>query len=421
MYYQRHKVNGLDVVLVDMPASHATTIEIFVKAGSIYETSKTNGLSHFLEHMFFKWWIKYPTPALVAQAVDSFGGECNAYTGDEYSGYYITCAPRYMGQALDILADMLIHAQFPQPEMEREKWVVIQEIKMYEDNPQYLVRQKAQQWYLGKTPFGQTIAGPVSNVLWFRQEDLFAHRDNLYCKDNLVIVVAGKIGWMGKDDKARTESSASTSALLERIGELFGDLPERKKIVRPTFVGRLPVKHEWSFKKKTQQHHVVMMARWYDMFDETKYVADMLAHLLGWSMSSRLFQNVREKKWLCYYIGAGHVDNVDNGSFKIIAGMDRKKWEEWLQAIYDEVADLAWGNIGQKELDLVKGNVLWSTEMGIETSNQMAHFVWWQALFKDEIMNLDQMLHYYEKVTLSDLIAVATKVKQENLYAYWIG
>jgi len=140
--------------------------------------------------MFFKGGIKYPDPKTVAETVDAYGGEFNAYTSDEYAGYYIKCAPQYVPTSLDVLADMLVHAQFPKDELEREKDVVIQEIMMYEDMPQRQVMEKRQTWYYGDNPYGWSTLGPVDNIKSFSQEYLFAHKEALYTKDNLVIVIA---------------------------------------------------------------------------------------------------------------------------------------------------------------------------------------------------------------------------------------
>lgn len=130
-----------------MSDTNSVTIEIMCKAGNIYETRENNGISHFLEHLFFKGGKKYPTPKDVAEAVDKFGGEFNAYTGDEYAGYYVKCAPEFVPQAMDVLADMMNNPSFPKEELEREKGVVIQELKMYEDNPMAMVLQKWQTYY----------------------------------------------------------------------------------------------------------------------------------------------------------------------------------------------------------------------------------------------------------------------------------
>lgn len=193
MKYEIIKIAGIDCIFAPNSDANSVTIEILSKAGSIYETRETNGISHFLEHMFFKGGKKYPTPKSVAAAVDAFGGEFNAYTGDEYAGYYVKAAPQFLTQAIDVLGDMMINPQFPHDEMEREKGVVIQEIKMYEDNPQRLVFDKWQEYFYGDNSYGWSTLGPEANIKAFTQDMLFTHKDALYTKDNIVITVAGNI------------------------------------------------------------------------------------------------------------------------------------------------------------------------------------------------------------------------------------
>ena len=214
MNLEKKQLSGLTTLFLPMSDTYSTTIQLFVKAGSIYEDRRTNGISHFLEHMFFKGGEKYTTPASVAQAVESFGGEFNAYTGDEIASYYVKCPPQHSAKALDVLADMMIHAKFPQEEMEREKNVVVQEIKMYDDNPQALVAEQRNKRYYGDNAYGWSILGPAENVMSFTREDLFAHQQALYTKDNMILVIAGKI-----EDQ---------TALEGQISELFASLGQSK-------------------------------------------------------------------------------------------------------------------------------------------------------------------------------------------------
>jgi len=191
MQYLLRNAQGISVIFVPMTDSNSVTIQVLVKAGSLYESHTTNGLSHFLEHLFFKGGKRYATPHAVAQAVDSFGGEFNAYTGDQYAAYYVKCAPDYLERAADVLADMMINARFPIDELEREKGVVLQEMKMIQDNPQRVVMDYRKSFFYGDTCFGRPVIGTADNVRSFTQQDLFDHQRNLYTKDNLVIVVAG--------------------------------------------------------------------------------------------------------------------------------------------------------------------------------------------------------------------------------------
>jgi len=404
MTYQTKHINGVQTVFAPLADANSTTIQILVKAWSIYETRETNGLSHFLEHMFFKWWKKYTTPKAVAEAFDSFGGEFNAFTGSEYAWYYVKCAPEFTQKAMDVLGDMLVHSKFPKEEMEREKGVVIQEIAMYEDNPQRQVRTKQNERYYGDNSFGRPILGPASNVQSFTQENLFQHKENLYTKDNLVVIVAGAIP--NKDN------------LESQISDLFGELPEKKQWSTPVLPDYKPSEHQHHFVKETQQNHLVIAAPGFSKHDENRFAAKMLGKIFWWWMSSRLFQRIREQQWLCYYVGATHSASRNDGTFLIYAGMDKTKRDQGLSSIYKEIEEIASGNVSEEEFTQAMGNIRGSTKMWIETSDQLADFVWYQWLFKKKIVSLDDILKEFEKVSLDQVNTLWSKLAKDSLWAY---
>ncbi len=406
MHVEEKIIEGVQVLFADLPDANSTTVEVLVKAWSIYEQRETNWLSHFLEHMFFKWGKKYTTPQKVAETIDSFGWEFNAFTGQEYAGYYVKSAPEYTMQALDVLADMLVHAQFPKVELEREKWVIVQEIMMYEDMPHRQVFDKRRKWYYGDNSYGRTILWPVENIQSFTQEDFFTHQKNLYTKDNLVIIVAGDI--------------TNQQKLEEQIATLFPWLPEEKTWHDPVLIPHLPKEHQSFFDKKTQQNHLVISANGLSMHDDQTYAATMLANILGGTMSSRLFMEIREKKWLCYYINASHLEWDKDGIFVIKAGMEKARRQEWLDAIHQQVEKISTGDITNDEITKALWNISGKTKMWIETSDELADFVWEQWLFKKKIESLEDMLAKYHAVTKDQLIGCAERLAKDHLYSYWI-
>lgn len=406
MHIQEKSIVGVPVIFADLPDANSTTIEVLVKAGSIYEQRDTNGLSHFLEHMFFKGGKKYPTPQAVAETIDAFGGEFNAFTGEEYAGYYVKCAPENIHQAIDVLADMLVDAQFPKDELEREKGVIIQEIMMYEDMPHRQVVDKRRNRYYGDNSFWRSILGPVENIQSFTQKHFYDHQQNLYTKDNLVIVIAWDI--------------SNQAQLEEQIATLFARLPEKRVWTSPVFVSHLPSEHTWFYDKKTQQNHLVISAPGRSMHDERRYAAGLLATILGGTMSSRLFMEIREKRWLCYYINAAHGESDNDGLFMIRAWMEKWRRAEWLQAIHDQLIKISTGDITDDELTKALWNITGKTKMGIETSDQLAHFVGEQRLFKRNVQWLDEMLAAFQAVKKDEIIACAENLASNHLYSYWI-
>lgn len=406
MHTEIKTIAGIEVIFAQLPGSTSTTVEIMVKAGNVYEQRETNGLSHFLEHMFFKWGKRYKTPQAVAEALDAFGGECNAYTSTEYAGYYVKSAPEFLPTSLGILADMLVDAQFPKEEMEREKWVIIQEISMYEDNPQRNIwTRRSRRWY-GDNPYGWSILWPEENIQAFTQDHLFAHKQSLYTKDNLVIVIAGRI-----DNIADIE---------EQIASLFWSLPEKKTAMNPALQHIFPLTPQEVYTKKTQQNHLLISAPGFSIHEDERYAATLLAQILWGNMSSRLFQRIREQQGLCYYIAAFHSENDADGTFFIKAGMEKARREQWLASIYEQLALIASGDITLAEHAHALGHLAGKTQMWLETSDQVASYLWAQRLFTRKIETLEQDLKKYQQVTLEQVQSVAKRLAHENLYAYWI-
>jgi predicted Zn-dependent peptidase len=292
MHYTIENISGIDCIFAPMSDTNTITLQIICKAGSIYESPELNGIAHFLEHNFFKGGLKYQTPQAVAAAIDRFGGEFNAGTGKETVNYYVKCAPNFAEPALDVLADMMMDAQFPEAELEREKNVVIQELKMYEDSPQSLVMDKRQHRYFGENSYGRPIIGTVENIQSFNQDKLNAYKSSLYTKDNLIIVVAGNI--------------TDTEKIKKLIETYFSKLPVTKRLEKPAFPFFLPTEHTDFFERKTEQNHLVIAARGFTGTQPQRYAAKILTTILGGNMSSRLFQHIREKQGLCYYIRAAH-------------------------------------------------------------------------------------------------------------------
>ena len=406
MKYTIESIAGIDCLFAPMEDAYSVTIEIMCKAWSIYENRENNGISHFLEHLFFKWGNKYPTPKAVAEAVDKFWGEFNAYTGDEYAGYYVKCAPEFIDRAIDVVADMMNHAKFPTDELEREKGVVIQELKMYEDNPMSMAMQKWQGYYFGDNSFGRPIIWTEKNVLSFTQQMLFDHKADLYTKDNLIISIAGKI--------------ENKQAVIDQLAKEFVAIPTSKRANKPTFIQTLPTQHTESYEQKNEQTHLVISAPGFHGNDETRYAANVLATILWGNMSSRLFQNIREKEWLCYYIKANHMTQEDTGTFLIRAGIDKQRFDFGVERIFEEIQKISEWNITQEEFENAIGYNEGQIQMGIESSDEMSSFIGSQYLIYKKIDTPEDVLKKYKSLTLEDIKSVAKKLSKENLYLFYI-
>jgi len=406
MNYQVKKISWIKTIIAPINDSNSVTVEVLVHAGSNYETIENNGISHFLEHMFFKGGKKYTMPKQVAEVVDAFGWEFNAFTSGLYAGYYVKCAPNFVDKAIEVLGDMLVDAQFPNAEIEREKKVVIQEVMMKLDDPSSLVYDKWKHYFFGDNSFGRSTLWPIENIKKFSQDDLFEYKNSFYTKDNLLLIVAWKI-----DNQVLLE---------EMLDSAFSNLPEKKKWNLLSFDNYTPNKKSDFFGKWTEQNHLIISATWFSWSNKKKYAAGLLATILWGNMSSRLFQNIREKQWLCYYIGGSHYSMPHTGIFLVKVWLEKWRFEFAMEKIYQEIDNVAKWNFTEEELQKALWYRTGQIQMWIESSDEMASFLGEQYLLYDKIDSLEDILSFYKKQTLDDLKDVAKSLMWNNLFSYWI-
>ena len=406
MNYELKNIWWIDCIFAPMNEWNSITIDIGVKAWSTYEKKEEAWISHVLEHMFFKGWKKWKTPKEVATAMDKIGVFFNAWTWENTTNYFIKSAPQFAEYWLEVLADMLMDAQFADAEFQREKWVIIQELKMYEDNPISVVRNKWQTYFLWDNSYWRPIIWFEENIQNFTRDDLFNYKKLLYTKDNLIITIAWKI--------------LDQSWLEKNIEKLFKNLPEKCSRKKPEFKRDLPKDHKWFFKKDTEQNHIVISMKGLNLFDEKRYAASILCSMLWWNMSSRLFQDIREKLWICYYISAWHWCSNEYGLFTIRAWLDKTKFEFWVEKIYEVVDKFLDKWFTDEEFDNAKNCIKWNIQMWIESSDQMASYLWDQYISKKEIHSLDEVLAKYESLKKEDVIELFPMLKTENRYRFHI-
>jgi len=406
MKYFIEKIAWIDCVFAPMQDAHSITIWIMCKAWSNNEVAEQWWIAHCLEHMFFKWWNRYKSQKDVAETLDSIWAVYNAFTTNDMAVYYVKCAQNFVEQSLDVLADMMMNAKFDEEELEKEKWVIIQEMKMYEDDPMSLVSEKQRLWYLGDNSFGRPIIWNEKTVSSFTSQNLHDYKNALYTKDNLKIVVAGK--W------------ADDEKLKKLIWNYFWSMLEKRTIKKPKFPWNLPKEHESYFKKGTEQNHLIITAPWFLWTDDRKYAAKVLVSILWWNMSSRLFQNIRTKEGLCYYIFSYHITDPDVWIFRISAWMDKNRFKFWLKRIREEVDNYVKKWATQEEFDKAIWYLQWQTQMGIDSPEEMAYFLWSQYIIYDKIETLDEILNNYKKLNLNDVNNICPMLSLENCYTYYI-
>ncbi|WP_158737735.1 pitrilysin family protein [Alteribacillus sp. YIM 98480] len=387
--------NGLRIVTEHISSVRSITMGIWVGTGSRYESQTENGISHFLEHMFFKGTAER-TAADIAESFDKIGGQVNAFTSKEYTCFYAKVLDDHANRALDILSDMFFHSTFDSDELEKERNVIFEEIKMVDDTPDDIVHDILSEASYGNHPLGKPILGTEETVSAFNKSSLQAYKDRFYTADNVVISLAGNI----------------SSDVIQQLNERFGSLPsskDKKQVKQPSFLTGKKTK-----KKDTEQAHLCLGFPGLPIGDDDIYSLILLNNVLGGSMSSRLFQEIREKRGLAYSVFSYHSSFKDNGMLTIYGGTGFNQLDELFDATMECVRDLGMNGLTEKELangkEQLKGNLMLSLE---STSSRMSRNG------KNELLlgyhrTLDEVMKRIENVDLKDIKKTAEKVFQED-------
>jgi predicted Zn-dependent peptidase len=326
--------NGLRVLTADLPHAQSVTVMMMLAAGSRYETPTTNGIAHFSEHMFFKGTERRPTAREISTEIDSIGGEFNAFTGKEYTAYYVKCAAEHRDLALDVLVDMLRHSRFEPGEIEREKGVIVEEMNMYFDTPRDYIGSVYEQLLYDDQPLGWDIIGRKETVREVTRDTFLDYIGRWYKPERIVLGIAGRVG----------------DGALERAQELLGDLEAAPTGspdgVEPRRDGRVSV-----FTKQSDQAHVILGVHSYPLEHPDRYALQLLATVLGGGMSSRLFSEVRERRGLAYYVFGTNHSYTDAGSLYAQAGVDIGRIDEAVSTIAGELQRIAAEPVPAEELE----------------------------------------------------------------------
>jgi predicted Zn-dependent peptidase len=345
---QKHtSPNGLRIVQEQIPSVRSVTIGIWVLTGSRNETKINNGISHFLEHMFFKG-TDTRSARDIAEAFDAIGGQVNAFTSKEYTCYYAKVLDTHKDLALEMLADMFFHSSFDEEEMEREKKVVYEEIKMYEDTPDDIVHDLLAATSYGGHPLGYPILGTEEQLKTFTPETLRNYMKERYAPENVVVSTAGNVD----------------ESFIHTIENLFGTYQSGHtpaSVDKPAFLAESIKK-----KKDTEQAHLCLGFEGLPVGDDNIYSLIIMNNVLGGSMSSRLFQDIREKQGLAYAVFSYHSSFLDNGLLTIYAGTGNKQLPMLRKTMNQTIDEFITGGLTDKELknskEQLKGNFMLSLE-----------------------------------------------------------
>jgi predicted Zn-dependent peptidase len=382
--------NGLRILTERMTQVRSISIGVWLTRGSRHESAEQSGIAHFVEHMLFKG-TGTRTAEDIAQAIDSIGGQLDAFTAKEYASYYIKVLDEHLPLAIDILADIVRNPAFGPEDIEREKKVVLEEIKMVEDTPDDLVHELFTQGFWENHPLGRPILGTKETVESFNTDLLRAYFRKAYTAKNLIVSAVGNL---------------DHNHVRELVQERFGSLVEPGESVRdeaPRVVPKILIRN-----KELEQSHVCMGVGSYPQNHEDRYSSYVLNTLLGGSMSSRLFQNVREKRGLAYAVFSGLSAYRDAGSFTIYAGCANEAVGEVIDLCVDELRVLKTAPVPGAELQRSKDHLKGSLMLSLEnTASRMSHLAR-QEIYFDRQFGLDETLVGIEHVTTDDVQRVAT-------------
>jgi predicted Zn-dependent peptidase len=400
MHRKTTLANGLRVITETTEGTKAVTALVLVKAGSRWEGAEINGLSHFLEHMFFKGAKKYKNAKAVSEAIDSVGGEFNAFTGKEYAGYYVKVAAEQVELAMDVLSDMMLHANLAQEEIDKERGVILEEYNMYQDTPMYQVAWNFERAMFGDQPLGWDEIGTKKNIREFGRDDFVEYKEALYVPGNMVLCLAGAI----KNDEIVTmaekyfamEDARRGRDMVPFDGELAGG--ERVHVQE----------------KKTEQAHLVCGVKGLHAEHEDHYVLKVLAAILGGNMSSRMFMAVREAKGLAYYISTGTENYLDTGSLYTRAGVDTERIDDAVKAIIEEYDKIRYVEVPEEELKKGKEFLKGKLTLALEDSENLAQMLARHSLLYDEVKTFADVAKKIDEVTAADVKRVAEELLTEE-------
>ncbi len=397
MYEKTVLPNGIRILTEYIPYVRSVSIGFWYGAGSKHENEHNNGISHLIEHLTFKG-TKNRTARQIAETFDSSGGQLNAFTSKEYTCYYVRILDNHFDMAVEVLGDMLLNSLFSEADLEKEKSVVLEEIKMYEDTPDELVHDLLTQAILDQHPLGRNILGTVESVTGISRPDAMAYLKERYTPDNLVVAAAGNV----RQDQ-----------VVKEVEKYFGGVGGKL-----AFSGdEIPVLHSQTLirQKKTEQVHLCLGMPGIRRNDPRKYALYLLDVILGGGMSSRLFQELREERALVYSTYSYHVSYQETGLFTVYAGTSPGQVDKVLALMKEEFAKVRSGAVGEEEFRRAKEQLKGSLMLSLEsTTNRMSRIAK-SDLFYERILSPDEVTAQIDAVTMKDLNKIAGDILNEEM------
>lgn len=387
--------NGLKTYIAPMKGTATATVLVLFGVGSKYENKKTNGLSHFLEHMFFKGTTNRPSPQEVVEVIDKVGGEFNAFTGKEYTGYYAKVDKTHLETAVEWVSDMLLNPIMDKEEIEREKIVIHQEISMIKDTPMRNIYDEFEKHLYGNQPAGWDIAGSPKTVSNCTRKDLLNYFRKHYTAGQSTVIIAGNVNEKKAEDLVK---------------KYFADLKKGKKSSKPKVKESQKSPALYINHKDTDQSHLMVGVRAFDAFDKRRTTLSVLATILGGYMSSRLFMELRERNGLAYYVTCEGEHYSDTGYLAVRAGVPNKDVVKAVKIIMSELRKVKDEGVTSDELKKAKEYLKGKTLMGLESSSAMANFIGDRVLMYGKPVTTEQLFKKVEAVTTKQVQTLAEEL-----------
>ncbi|KGK90616.1 zinc protease [Desulfosporosinus sp. HMP52] len=404
MYKKTLLPNGVRIITEEIDHVRSAAIGMWVGAGSRDEREGFEGISHFIEHMFFKG-TEHRTARALAESLEAVGGQLNAFTTKEYTCYYAKILDEDLDLAIDVLSDMFFSSLFDEKEIEKEKNVVIEEIKMYEDSPDELIHDVFSEQVWNDHPLGKPILGTEESIRALSREKIMQFLTEHYSPDNLVISVAGKI---------------KHEDVVAKLSPQFGNFNRGgRRVLEETPIGRTIGFYQ---KKETEQMHIIMGVPGLGQDDEDIYAMHIFNNILGGGLSSRLFQEIREQRGLAYSVYSYHSTYVDTGLFAVYAGTSPKNTQEVIACILEELMEMKEKGISAEELARTKAQIKGGLYLGLEAVSSRMSRLGKTELTYNRVLSPEEVVEKLEKVTLEDVLRVIGRLwKKENISIMTMG
>ncbi len=397
---------GAKLVTATMPERLSASVVLMFGGGSRLEDERLAGVSHFIEHLFFKGTRKRPTSKEIADAIEGIGGFVNASTDKELTAYWTRVPAEHLDVGVDVLFDIVSNSRLDPADVERERMVILEELRMYQDQPQDYVQNLFEELMWPGHPLGRDIAGTEESVSRLTRDDILEYANVHYRLPNLVIGAAGAL------DEAPT---------LEAVRPRLTLPPDPDGMLDAPAPGPLDGAHLLLRKQRTEQAHICLRVRAFSYLHQDRYALDILNTVLGEGMSSRLFLNIRERLGLAYDVHSFTQKHRDTGYLGVYLGVDPKKAVEAVNAVVAEMHGFYEREVQPEELERAKEFTKGRLRLELETTNGVAFWLTYQELLLGEIRTIDQEVALVDAVTAADILRVAEEVFRQPFQLAVIG